>query len=287
MEEESRLLPKLRRVFSGEAVDTEDVANEILSIVNAAHQQGVFAGSELEMIRNILEYGEKDAKDIMTHRKSIIALDGSETVEETLETILEQNYSRFPVYMDDIDNIIGVLHLRDVVRCYLNQETRHLAVCNMKDYIWPVSFIPETKSIDKLFKQMQAEKNHIAIVLDEYGQTAGLVAMEDIIEEIVGNILDEYDEEEEYIVAQSDHTYLVNGMTELDDLEAELGIVFEEGDYETLNGFLFYHLGRIPSEEEQCTMDYQNFTFRVLSVGNNTIQTVKITKNKVSDEITV
>lgn len=283
MEEESRLLRKSRRLFSGEPEDYEGIANEILSIVKSGHQQGVFVGSELELIRNILEYGEKDAKDIMTHRKSIIALDGSETVEHTLETILEQNYSRFPVYMKEIDNIIGMLHLRDVVKCYLNQELRHLAVCDMKDYIRPVSFIPETKSIDKLFKQMQSEKNHMVIVLDEYGQTAGLVAMEDIIEEIVGNILDEYDEEEEYIVAQSDHTYLVNGMTELDDLEEELGIEFEEGDYETLNGFLFYHLGRIPSEEEHCAMDYRNFSFQVLSVGNNTIQTVKITKNDTLD----
>lgn len=282
MEDESKLLPKLRRVFSGEPVDTEDVANEILSVVKEGRQQGVFVGSELEMIRNILEYGEKDAKDIMTHRKSIIALDGDESVEQTLDIILEQNYSRFPVYTEDIDNIIGILHLRDVVKCYLNQKLRCQPVCNMKEYIRPVSFIPETKSIDKLFKQMQSEKNHIAIVLDEYGQTAGLVAMEDIIEEIVGNILDEYDEEEEYIVAQSDHTYLVNGMTDLDDLEEELEVEFEEGDYETLNGFLFYHLGRIPSEEEHCVMDYKNFSFAVLSVGNNTIQTVKITRNKDS-----
>ena len=141
-----------------------------------------------------------------------------------------------------------------------------------------MAFIPETKSIDTLFKEMQAEKNHIAIVLDEYGQTSGLVAMEDILEEIVGNILDEYDEEEELIEMFPDGSCMASGMTDLEDLEDLLPVTFEKEEYETLNGFLVDQLDRIPSEEETCIIEYGGYRFTVLSVDNNTIERVKIEK---------
>ncbi len=276
MEDEGNLLSRMRRIFSGEMEEGEDAAETVMEMVDEGYRQGVFLSSEAQMIRNIFAYGEKDAKSIMTHRKYIVGLDGEETLENALTFILEQNKSRFPIYEEDIDSII--LHLRDAMKCYFNEELRNIPIKKLKDYIRPVSFIPETRSIDKLLKKMQEGKSHMAIVIDEYGQTAGLVTMEDIIEEIVGNIQDEYDEEEELIQKQADGSYLADGMTEVEDLEKLLEIQFEEEDYETLNGFLVFHLERIPTEEEKCVVSYGDYEFQVLSMENNIIKTVQIKK---------
>lgn len=278
MEDEGNLLSRMRRIFSGEMEEGEDAAETVMEMVDEGYRQGVFLSSEAQMIRNIFAYGEKDAKSIMTHRKYIVGLDGEETLENALTFILEQNKSRFPIYEEDIDSIIGTIHLRDAMKCYFNEELRNIPIKKLKDYIRPVSFIPETRSIDKLLKKMQEGKSHMAIVIDEYGQTAGLVTMEDIIEEIVGNIQDEYDEEEELIQKQADGSYLADGMTEVEDLEKLLGIQFEEEDYETLNGFLIFHLERIPTEEENCVVSYGDYEFQVLSMENNIIKTVQIKK---------
>ena len=170
------------------------------------------------------------------------------------------------------------MHLREAITCYLDESLRKRPVAELKDYIRPAVFVPETKSIDTLFKKMQAEKNHIVVVLDEYGQTSGIVAMEDILEEIVGNILDEYDEEELMITKQADGSYLADGMLDLEELGDLLAISFEEDEYETLNGFLVDKLDRIPAEDEKCEVAYEGYLFTVLSVDNNIIQRVKIEK---------
>lgn len=234
----------------------------------------------VRLIRNIGRYLDKDAKDIMTHRKNIVAIDGEETLEKALNFMLEEKYSRFPIYVEDIDEIIGFMHLREAMTCYLMEELRTKPVKELDGYIRPVSFIPETKSIDRLFKEMQAEKNHIVVVLDEYGQTSGLVAMEDILEEIVGEIMDEYDEEEADILLQADGSYIVAGMTELEEIEDRLPILFEKEEYGTLNGFLVAELDRIPAEDETCEVVYEGYLFTVLEVNDNTIRRVKIEKQK-------
>lgn len=231
-----------------------------------------------DLIRNIFRYLNKDAKDIMTHRRDIVAIDGEQPLSEALRFMLEENYSRFPVYHEDIDEITGTLHLREAMTCYLDESLREKPVKELTDYIRPVAFIPETKSIDTLFKEMQTGKRQIVIVLDEYGQTAGLVALEDILEEIVGNILDEYDEEEETLIRQPDGSMLASGFAELEDLEDSLGLSFDKEEYETLNGFLVAKLDRIPGEDEQCSVEYEGYLFTVLTVDNNTIEAVKIEK---------
>ena len=124
-----------------------------------------------ELIRNIFRYMDKDARDIMTHRRDIVAIDGEETLEDALKFMLEENHSRFPIYHEDIDEIIGTMHLREAMVCYMNEELRDKPVSELKEYIRPVTFIPESKSIDTLFTEMQAKKKHVVIVLDEYGQT--------------------------------------------------------------------------------------------------------------------
>ncbi|MEY8283954.1 hemolysin family protein [Lachnospiraceae bacterium 50-23] len=232
------------------------------------------------LIRNIFRYMDKDAKDIMTHRKNIVAIDGRQFLEDALRFMLNENFSRFPIFHEDIDEIIGFLHLREAASCYLDGKLRKVPVRDLEGYIRPVAFIPETKSIDRLFKEMQEKKNHIAIVVDEYGQTSGLVAMEDILEEIVGNILDEHDEEKEMIHAAPDGSYIADGMTDLEDLEDLLGITYEKKEYGTLNGFLIDELERIPGEDEACTVEYAGYRYIILSVDNNTIQRVKIEKIK-------
>ncbi len=230
------------------------------------------------LIHNIIRYLDKDAKDIMTHRKNIIAIDGDELLDDALRFMLDESFSRFPVCDGEIDSIIGILHLREAMSCYLDEKLRKIPLKDLKGYIRPAAFIPETKSIDTLFKEMQADKNHIRIILDEYGQTSGLVTMEDILEEIVGNILDEHDEEEEWIRRTQNGNYIVNGMVGLEDLEEVIPVVFEKEEFETLNGFLIHELDRIPGEDEQCVVEYGGYRFTVLLVDNNTIQRVKIEK---------
>lgn len=279
MEEERRLWKNLKQIVSGESPESkEEVQEAVEYVVEECGSQGYLEENEVRMIKNVLQYSGKNARDIMTHRKDIVAVDGSETLEHALQFMLDERFTRFPVYEKNIDDIIGTIHLRDAMKYYLNKELRPVKVKELKDCLREVSFIPETKGLSRLFKQMNTEKNHLFIVLDEYGQTAGIVAMEDIIEEIVGNIFDEYDEEETLYFRQENGTYLVKGKVALDDLEEILGIEIEDEENETLNGFLISKLERIPAEHETCEVQYDVYCFRILRVDNNMIELVEVEK---------
>ena len=171
----------------------ENVTEEdIKDMVNEGHEQGVLESSEAEMITNIFEFNDKEAGDIMTHRKNIVALDGSMSLREAAHFVLkEAKNSRYPVYGKDLDDIIGTVHMRDVLFHAENLQESRMEIANVPGVLRPAHFIPETRNINSLFKEMQSQKIHMEIVIDEYGQTAGIVTMEDILEEIVGNILDE------------------------------------------------------------------------------------------------
>ena len=279
MEEERRLWKNLKQIVSGESPESkEEVQEAVEYVVEECGSQGYLEENEVRMIKNVLQHSGKNARDIMTHRKDIVAVDGSETLEHALQFMLDERFTRFPVYEENIDDIIGTIHLRDAMKYYLNKELRPVKVKELKDCLREVSFIPETKGLSRLFKQMNTEKNHLFIVLDEYGQTAGIVAMEDIIEEIVGNIFDEYDEEETLYFRQENGTYLVKGKVALDDLEEILGIEIEDEENETLNGFLISKLERIPAEHETCEVRYDVYCFRILLVDNNMIELVEVEK---------
>lgn len=279
MEEERRLWKNLKQIVSGESPESkEEVQEAVEYVVEECGSQGYLEENEVRMIKNVLQYSGKNARDIMTHRKDIVAVDGSETLEHALQFMLDERFTRFPVYEENIDDIIGTIHLRDAMKYYLNKELHPVKVKELKDCLREVSFIPETKGLSRLFKQMNTEKNHLFIVLDEYGQTAGIVAMEDIIEEIVGNIFDEYDEEETLYFRQENGTYLVKGKVALDDLEEILGIEIEDEENETLNGFLISKLERIPAEHETCEVRYDVYCFRILLVDNNMIELVEVEK---------
>lgn len=261
--------------------DLYDVTEEeIISMVNEGHEQGVLQASEAEMITKIFELGDKEAKDIMINRQNMIAIDGHMHFKEAICFMLKERNSRYPVYDDNIDHIIGILHLRDAMRIHSADEKRDCPICEIEDLIREVKFIPETRNIDLLFKEMQSSKVQMVIVVDEYGQTSGLVSMEDILEEIVGNILDEYDVDDDYIEETGNDEYIIEGMTPLEELEEKLNINFYEEEFDTLNGFLISKLDKIPEKNEDFEIDVDGYNFKVLTVENKMIQSVLVTKTK-------
>lgn len=268
------------RLFGVRPSDLEEnvTEEEIISIVNEGQEQGVLEADEAEMISNIIEFNEKAAKDIMTHRKKVIAISSDLTIEEALHFMLDENYSRFPLYDGDIDNIVGVLHLKDVMLYYVDLRLRKEPLTKVAREPY---FIPDTQNIDVLFHDMQSKKIHMAIAIDEYGQTAGIVAMEDILEEIVGDIQDEYDEEEESFTRLSDDSYLILGEASLEELEDELELVFLEEDmdhYDTINGLLISLLDHIPEEDEKAVIHYCGYEYELVEVHNRMIVSTRVRK---------
>ncbi len=254
--------------------DEDKVEEEILSIVEEGHEQGIFEDEEVEMIESILEFDEKYARDVMTSRNKIYALDKESIVKEVLQGCIDSSYSRFPVFEEDIDNIVGVIHFKDLVRAYLSHPDERIETFTEK----PI-FVHPTYVISKLLRKMQQEKSHMAIVIDEYGQTDGIVTLEDIIEEIVGNIQDEHDDEASQYRKLSESEVIVDGMMTLNDLYELLpDIEFPENDIETLSGFILFMHGGFPEKKEVIKFDYGGYTFQPLNIQGNIIKLVKITK---------
>ncbi len=249
---------------------------EIISMVNEGHEKGVLQASEAEMIHNIFEFTDKEAKDIMTHRKHISALDGTMKFHQVMDRVLEEPYSRFPVYLDDIDNIIGILHIKEVMSFSRNQDIMDKPIKDIEGLFTKPQFIPQTRKISDLFQRMQAKKAHMVLVVDEYGQTCGLVAMEDILEEIVGNIFDEHDKENLLIQKVSEGCFLMQGMADLDDVSDVLGMEFDDEEYDTLNGFLISQIDKIPADGETFSVKYGGYDFHVTKVADKMIQTVRV-----------
>jgi len=274
------------RIFGiREDADEIDVTEEeIISMVNEGHEQGLIQASEAEMISNIFEFGDKEAQDIMTHRKNITAIDADMTLQDAITFMLEGKNSRYPVYEENIDHIIGILHLKDAMRFHKDANQPETSLKDLEGLMREPYFVPQTKNIDELFREMQEGKLQMAIVVDEYGQTDGLVAMEDILEEIVGNILDEYDEDSEYIEEKGQDEYIMEGKTPLEELEDRFGLSFEDEDFETLNGFLISRMDRIPEPDDNFDVDYEGFNFKILSVENKMIQSVLVTRLKQEPE---
>ena len=222
-------------------------------------------------------------RSIMTNRKSIVAIDADMTLKDAITFMMEGNNSRYPVYEENIDHIIGILHLKDALRYHADAGNYSRPLRNLEGLMREPVFIPRTRNIDELFREMQAGKQQMVVVVDEYGQTDGLVAMEDILEEIVGNILDEYDEISEHIEEKGNDEYVMEGMTPLEELEERFGISFEDEAFETLNGFLISRLDRIPEPDEQFDVDYCGYHFKILAVENKMIQSVLVTKLPETD----
>lgn len=266
---------KLRRLIKRETVRDE----EVLAVVKEFENQGVIEADEAELISNVIDFSDTLAGDIMTHRTKIVAIDTEENVESALRFMLEENHSRYPLYDETIDNIVGMVYLKDVMSAYMDGKKDRPVKTVSREAL----YVPETMPIDNLFEELRAKRTHLAVVIDEYGQTAGIVGMEDIIEELVGEILDEYDEEEENYSSEKDGSITVSGDIKLEELIELVHIEFDEEDldnFETLNGLLVSKLGHIPEAGEKTTISYGGYSFEVVSEEGRVLSEITLTKEE-------
>lgn len=252
----------------------------ILSMVNESHEQGYIEASEAEMISNIFEFGDKQAQDIMTDRSNITAIEAEMTLNDAMNFMLNESNSRFPVYKENLDHIIGIIYLKDAFRIARNRSLLDKPIEEVEGLLRTAHFIPETRNVDDLFKTMRATKLQMVMVIDEYGQTSGLVALEDILEEIVGNIMDEYDEDEGHIEQKANNKFIIDGMTPLEELEERFRISFGEVPVETINGFLISKMERIPTEKDRFSINVEGYNFKVIEVENKMIKKVVVAKQQ-------
>ncbi len=263
--------------LSGKRSKEEDkYENEIKSIVSEGADTGELEESEAKMIEKVFEFDDKSAHDIMTHREEINAIEDTTPLSECIDIILDGSNSRYPVYHESIDDILGTVHMKDVIRAGRDTGLLGKPIGDIEGLIKQVLFVPETRKIDELFAVMQAKKTHLVIVADEYGQTSGLVTLEDILEELVGDILDEYDNEETDIRKVGEDVYIVRGLTPLSEIEERIGISFNKENVETLSGFLTSVLGHVPRSGEIFETDYGGYNFHVISISNHVIQSVRV-----------
>ncbi len=269
------LVRLISRVLGSQPLVNMVTEEEIMTIVNASHSGGVIEDEEKDMIASVLQLGETSARELMTPRIDIVALDVNESIMAALAAFVETGFSRIPVYEDSIDNVLGLLNAKDILTLLKNRDD--LRSQQIRDLIRPTYFVPETKRADVLLKEMQAKNVHLAIVVDEYGGTSGLVTIENLIEEIIGDIRDEYDfgEEEEY-VAVGDGSYLIEGGMDLDDLNTLLDVGIDTAAADTLGGYIYLALGRVPQTGE--TIDTDILSMTVLSIDGHRIRKVKVRK---------
>lgn len=259
--------------------DTDVTEEEIRSMVSEGQEQGVLQDSEADMITNIFEFSDKEVRDIMTHRNDICGIEGTMSLEDAISFMLQGNNSRFPVFLDNIDHIIGIVHIRDAVQKDSESGNEKKEIRQIKGLMRQPMYVPETRNIESLFHSMQSTKTQIAIVIDEYGQTAGLVSMEDILEEIVGNIMDEYDEDESFITPSGKPgEFVALGRTPIETVEKRFGIDLHEDEFETLNGLLISKMDRIPEEDEKYDVTIDGYNFSILEVQNHMITSVGVKK---------
>lgn len=256
--------------------DEEEVTEEeIRMMIDVGEEKGTIQEIEKEMINNIFDFDNKLVADIMTHRTDIAAVPMDANLEEIIELVHEEKFTRIPVYEETIDNIIGILHVKDLLKFINCGDSHYTEPFKLEELLRIPYFVPESKKIDELFQELQMNKNHMAVVIDEYGGTAGIVTIEDLVEEIVGNILDEYDEEEKDFEKLDDNTYLMSGSIGLEEVEELMNIKLPSEEYDTLGGFIIGQLGRIPNPEETPTVELDDVTFKVEEIEEKRIVKVK------------
>ena len=258
----------------------EEKQEEILSIVEQGRMEGVVDAEEVEMIENVLELSDTTVEEIMTPRTDMIAVRADDDLPGVLETISEAGHSRIPVYEENIDNIIGLIYAKDL----LDQVGKTDGDFNLRDKMRKPYFVPETKPLRALLHEFQNQKLHIAVVLDEYGGTAGIVTIEDILEELVGEIVDEYEEAPPAPIQKlSETTVEADARTYIDDLNEEFELKLpEDEDYDTLGGFVFSHLGYIPKTGE--TFDHEDVKFTITAAEARRIKRVRIQKRTAKEK---
>ena len=257
-----------------ENIEEKVSEEEIKSLIEVGQRHGVFNETEKEMITSVLSFDNKIAREIMIPRKNVYSINIDTPLTNYLDELLEEKHSRIPVYQGDKDNIVGILYLKDfIVEAHKNGfENVNISSIMKKPY-----FVLENKNIDVLFKEFQKRKIFMAILVDEYGSFVGIVTMEDIIEEVMGNIQDVYDEEDPLLEKLSEYTYLVDGFYSLNDLNSKLGLKIDNDEFDTISGFVIDLIGRIPEENEKLQVNYKNLSFQILSVKEKCIDKIKMT----------
>ncbi len=262
--------------------DEENVTEEeIRMLVDVGEEKGVIEEVQKDMINNIFEFDDLTAGEVMTPRTDVAAVDIEDDLEEALHIGVDEGYSRLPVYEEDIDHIIGILHIKDLLP-YVGREVP--AEVSLRNLLRETYFIPETKHCGELFSEMTARHMQMAIVVDEYGGVAGIVSMEDLLEAIVGSMQDEFDDEEEEITQLNETSFVVDGSTAMEELADRLEVKLPEGDYETVGGFLLQQLGRIPEVDEHPEVQFENVLFTVQAMDDRRIDEVHVELLPVEEE---
>lgn len=259
----------------GENEEESVTEEEIKMMVDQGEEKGTIKEEEKELINNVFEFNDITVSEIMKHRKDIFAVDINISNDELMEELSkeEYRYSRIPVYDETIDEIKGILYIKDVLK---NIGKKNFKV---KNVVKDAYFVSQTRLINEVFKELQKNKMQIAIIIDEYGGTAGLITMEDILEELVGDIYDEYDKEEKEFEKIDENTYIIVGSMPIYDVNKLLNANIPEGDYDTLSGFLQEKLGRIPEEEEKPIIETKEVTYKIEKYEDKRILKVKACKN--------
>ena len=270
------------KIFGISGNEEETVTEEeIRMMVDVGEEKGSIDKEEREMINNVFEFNDKTASEIMFPRKEVYALDMNLSISKVLEEISDNEdfrYSRIPVYDETIDEIKGIVYIKDILLSTKNKSVK------VKNLVKEAYYIPETKPLNELFEDLRKNRKQIAIVVDEYGGTAGIVTMEDILEEIVGEIYDEYDEVKNTCEKIDENTFIINGSMSVGDVEKVLDIEIPEGDYDTISGYLVEELGRIPSEKEKPVVETEDVIYKIEVVKDKRIVKIKACKvNKLEE----
>ena len=247
---------------------------EIKALLKMGSEHGTVEDSEREMINSIFSFADRTARELMVPRREVFTLDVEETLEDVLDEVLESRHTRIPVYEETVDNIIGILHVKDVMIAMRRSVASSI---DMRSILREPFFVPDTKDADDLFRELQESHRHMAVLVDEYGGFSGIVTMEDLIEEITGEIEDEYDQVQAPDIQKiDDNTYLLHGLISLDDLNEELDLNLDFDEHDTLSGFLLGHIGHILEDGSITSVDYDNLHFDILKVEDKHIETVQL-----------
>lgn len=220
------------------------------------------------MIHNVFQFGDLYAKDVMVQRVDIIALDIEESLDKIISVIKEEGFSRIPIYSNTIDNIVGILNVKDII---FMEDTKGFS---LKNYMREITYTYEFRKVTELFKDMNKNRQHMVVVLDEYGGTVGIVTIEDLIEEIVGDISDEYDDEEPEIYVVKEDEYIVEGSVRIEDINELIGTKIESEEFDSIGGFIIGVLGRFPNISEEII--YSNYRFIIEDIDRNRIKKIRI-----------
>ena len=267
------------RLFGGKATKVQPfiTEEEFMTMVNVSHEEGILEVEERQMIHNVFEFGDSKVHDVMTPRTDMIALEVNSSYSDIMAVFKSEQFSRIPIYEDTIDNIIGVLYVKDLIFLDINKEE-----FKMSNYIRDPYFTFEFKRTAELFEEMRKAKVPIAIVLDEYGGTSGLITMEDLVEEIVGDIEDEYDLQEKEIEIVGENEYVVDGTTRLDLVNEMLNLDLQSEDFDSIGGFIIGLVGKLP--EIGDTVSYRNLQFSIENIDKNRIDKIRVIARIEEDE---